>query len=1170
MGARDRNSTYALLQATVIALVMTSAMALTRGGAFVVEPFLGKATPTSMHVAWETTLNLSTSVEYGTSEQLGLTATGTSITGSGAGYIHHVDLEGLAPDTPYFYKCVSGSYETPIYSFRTPPPGPTGDLFTFVAYSDCQTGNVYSKHEEVVNDGILGYYADTYGGAIEDTLSFTLVPGDLVSTGSSHNQWVNEFFGQSQNLHRHVPLYPALGNHEANANLYYMYFDLFENAPAGLEEHCYWFDYQNVRVITLDSNSPWDSQQQLDWLDGVLDDACSNDDIDFVFAQFHHPHKSESWTPGESGFSTAAVELVEQFSSDCGKPSIHFFGHTHSYSRGQSRDHDHLMVNVASGSGSLDYWWHYPNKDYDEFQITLQEWGFVQMEVGTGDVPWLRLRRISRGNDYVPLDNVITDEIVIRADNQSPGTPQGVSPTLADGPVIGDGVVLQGSAYGDPDGDPGLESHWQVAESTNGFDTPVSDSWKRRENWYRPPNGDGWYSVNTVEDPDITRTVLDAPVPGCTTLYWRVRYRDEVLGWSDWSSPVAFEVGESSEGEHAPLPSDEAEGVSTETHLQWNPCDPVDLYDVYLGTQELLGPSDFQDTISETSWDPGTLELHTTYFWRIDRHEGDDIITGPTWSFTTMRPLPTLSTTEWRFDDESPGDGLVLHAAHGSSDLVPMGMAMGSDWVIGFTDGFWVPHIDGMQATYIQLDDVHGANQGLRTVLDAEGDGQGNLDQFTFVWDLYISPSSNSGMQALWQGNDSNSNNAEFFLDFETGGFWLNDGTGAVGEDLWPHGEWFRLVHRVDYTNDTSAIFVNGTKVLGDDELGAPDWLWCGNTDGIWLLSDDGPSTQAGLVRCAHVAIVDLLVPDASIEDLGGPDARGIFIDRSEWRFEDENPSDGVPLARSHGSSDLVPTGMQHGVDWGLGTTNGLSVPHINGSLASFIWMDNVHGANRGLSTFWQAMANGGGDSIDVNEYTLILDLHVDTAQDQLQALLQGNDTNTNDAEWFLDCTNGGFFLAETGYIGENMWAQGEWFRIALRVDYPDSAAIFVNGTKVLDDDQLAAPDWMWGADSGLRIWLLSDNGPDYDVGFIRCANAALVDGLMQDVELFNLGGPDAGGIFIENEEYDPADLNQDGLVNVTDLLIVIGAWGGPGGDINGDGTTNVTDLLMVIAAWSA
>jgi hypothetical protein len=896
---------------------------------FVVEPFLGKATSTSMHIAWETSTNASTAVEYGTSKSLGLSEDGYSITGSGAGYIHHVDLMKLSPDTRYYYKCISDTTETPIYSFRTPPIRATGKPFTFVAYSDCQTGNEYYKHEEVVNEGIVDFYSKEYGGNIEDHLAFSLIPGDLVTTGSSHNQWVNEFFGQSKNLYRHVPLYPALGNHEANANLYYMYFDLFDNAPAGLNEHCYWFDYQNIRIITLDSNGPFDSQSQLNWLDDVLADACANTEIDFLLVQFHHPHKSESWTPGESSFSTAAVERVEQFSTDCGKPSIHFFGHTHSYSRGQSRDHDHLMVSVASGSGSLDYWWAYPNEDYEEFQTTLQEWGFVQMEVGSGTDPWLRLKRISRGNDYVPLDNVVTDEFVIRTNNQKPVKPVGQYPTIGDGEVSGDNLSLVGSGYADPDGDAALESHWQVATTAMDFDDPLQDHWKRRENWYRPDNGDGWYSINTVTDPDITRTVLNDSVPGCTTLFWRVRYRDEVLGWSDWSNPISFEVGESSHGDNSPIPPDGSEDVPIDITLSWNPCDPANLYDVYFGISENLSSEDFQGSQIETSWSPPELDHLTTWYWRIDRHVDDTVEIGETLSFTTRRA----------------------------------------------------------------------------------------------------------------------------------------------------------------YTI-------------------------------------------------------------------------------SEWRFDDSTPSEGSPLQASHGTTDLIPTSMEIGSDWGVFATDGFGIPHIGNTPTRYIWMDNVFGANRGLAMEYQGIPNGGGGSVEVFEYTYILDLFIDGNQDQLQALLQGNDTNSNDAEWYLDCTNGGFWLYGTGYIGADMWPQAQWFRAVLRVDNPDSAALFINGVKVLDDDQLSAPDSLWGATSGLKSWLLSDNGPDYDVGFVRCANAALVDGLMTDTEITELAGPNAEGIFVDQECI--GDINGDGYVNINDLLILIGSWGSanPAADFNFDGIVDIEDLLIFIAAF--
>ncbi|MDG2292194.1 MAG: dockerin type I domain-containing protein [Phycisphaerales bacterium] len=60
----------------------------------------------------------------------------------------------------------------------------------------------------------------------------------------------------------------------------------------------------------------------------------------------------------------------------------------------------------------------------------------------------------------------------------------------------------------------------------------------------------------------------------------------------------------------------------------------------------------------------------------------------------------------------------------------------------------------------------------------------------------------------------------------------------------------------------------------------------------------------------------------------------------------------------------------------------------------------------------------------------------------------------------------------------------------------------------------------------------------------------------------------------IDDEAGCGADTNCDGVVDVSDLLAVIAAWGDcPEGDpctadTNGDGTVNVTDLLAIIASW--
>ena len=50
-----------------------------------------------------------------------------------------------------------------------------------------------------------------------------------------------------------------------------------------------------------------------------------------------------------------------------------------------------------------------------------------------------------------------------------------------------------------------------------------------------------------------------------------------------------------------------------------------------------------------------------------------------------------------------------------------------------------------------------------------------------------------------------------------------------------------------------------------------------------------------------------------------------------------------------------------------------------------------------------------------------------------------------------------------------------------------------------------------------------------------------------------------------------PGDVNGDGVVNVTDLLAIMDAWGpctDCPADLNGDGLVNVVDLLEVIGNW--
>lgn len=501
-----------------------------------VEPYLQNASPNSIFIMWETDSGDESIVEWGLTENLGNTTIGTAFQSSGNSRIHEVKLEGLQRFTRYYYRVKTENSTSEIYKFKTPPFASDEESFRIIAMSDMQRDFTQpDKFEEIVQDGVIDYIQTTTDGELSDNIGLVLIPGDLVDVGIIYTQWENTFFDPAHGLFNEVPLYPVPGNHELNTDYFYQYFNLPQNGTIGFEEHWWHKDYGNVRIIGLDSNSPYDSQEQLDWFEEVLNSTCEMDSIDFVFAQLHHPHKSELWLAGESDFTGEVITLLETFTTSCGKPSIHFFGHTHGYSRGQSRDHKHLWVNVATAGGSVDNWGEFAQFDYDEFSVSQDEYGFVSVEVTAGDNPEFTLKRLSRGNINDLKDNELTDEVTIKLNASAIDTPQAVFPL--DEEVKPECVVLKGTDF--LPNDVAMlhgQSHWQIATDCSSFSTPLIETWKNFENHY--------YEVDTQAGDDLT----DEHIIGLdenTSYCWRVRYRDREMNWSEWSAPASFYTSES-------------------------------------------------------------------------------------------------------------------------------------------------------------------------------------------------------------------------------------------------------------------------------------------------------------------------------------------------------------------------------------------------------------------------------------------------------------------------------------------------------------------------------------------------------------------------------------------------------------------------------------------------
>ncbi|MBK8829902.1 MAG: fibronectin type III domain-containing protein [Saprospiraceae bacterium] len=535
-----------------------------------VQPYLQLATPTSMVVMWETNTNTETIVQYGVTPSLGSSASGTTLVTLNATVLHTSSLTGLSPATRYYYKAKTGSWQSAIYDFVTPPNRDSEASFNIVLMSDMQKdGSNPNIFANLINTSLLPYIDSSYGTPLSDHLQMAVLPGDVVDNGNDYGQWKNDFFDPGQALWRSVPCYPAIGNHEVNSQNYFNYYTLPENGTPGYLEHWYYHDYSNVRVISINSNSPYRIQAQLNWVDSILNLSCADTLIDFVFAEMHHPFKSELWTPGEADYTGDVVEMMEAFTETCGKPTIHFFGHTHAYSRGQSRDHDHLWVNVATSGGNIDYWGEFSNADYDEFIISQDEYGFVMVEVTAGAQPKFVLKRLSFGDQFNPGGATETDMVTIRKNNAPPTTPYPLFP-LATDTVSSVCTMLKADPFADADGDGFGAAHWQVSTDSSNFSSPVFDSWRQYANWYD--------EVNLQANDDLT-DITATSLPGNSTLWWRVRYRDKSLEWSAWSPRTRFTT----------LPFDT---LSTNILTNTGAESGIDSWIATIGVIESLGPGE--------------------------------------------------------------------------------------------------------------------------------------------------------------------------------------------------------------------------------------------------------------------------------------------------------------------------------------------------------------------------------------------------------------------------------------------------------------------------------------------------------------------------------------------------------------------------------------------------
>jgi PKD repeat protein len=491
-------------------------------------PFLQTPTPNSLYVCWHSDASTESIVEYGTTPDLGSQQSGDHHQFNVSTIWHWVQLDGLAPQTTYYYKVVSDTAESEIYAFTTQQPdGNDQEHVRFSLYSDPQTTEMHRNVVNALRDKLVELYGEDY----HQDVQLAMLTGDIVNTGSNLSQYQPLFFDNIAAISSNLPVMNTLGNHEAEANTYYQYmlYDDF-GGPEGEKYYSFWIG--NVLFIGLNSNVRGNTQ--LNWLEDLLETAQNDPAIDWIFAFHHHPGHSETWPDGNTSWvQNEVIPMLASYS----KVEQLCYGHTHAYERGATTDGNLRLLCFGGGGGHLDRWRMYNNQtNYPEIFKSHDYYGYTIFDVDPANDTYTATV-YTLGHEDTPMDNVVLDSWFRDRNGTRPQRPTALGPsevantpsTLTASPFTAQYDIMS--------------SQFQLNDTRDDWGSPIID---RKRDWvdiYWDTGAPNYTPIDQNEGIDLSRIrVPDEILTEGEIYYWRVRYRDQNLLWSAWSRVARFEV----------------------------------------------------------------------------------------------------------------------------------------------------------------------------------------------------------------------------------------------------------------------------------------------------------------------------------------------------------------------------------------------------------------------------------------------------------------------------------------------------------------------------------------------------------------------------------------------------------------------------------------------------
>ncbi len=240
-------------------------------------------------------------------------------TSGGATSFFRIGIKDLKPGYSYQYRVANENRWSEWYTFKIGNRADSAHSFIFIGD---------------VQDSINGVSGELFRRAYESqpNASFIMFIGDMIER--PHDAYWGEWFREGGTIFKTLPVIATPGNHEYYKGLiqkiderWMAHFSFPQNGPPNfLGRVCFW-DYQNTRYISLDSNgiqSIPSALEQRNWLKFVLENTHQR----WIVIMMHHPIYSTS--RGRDYFYLRALfkPLFDQYNVD-----LVLEGHDHAYGR---------------------------------------------------------------------------------------------------------------------------------------------------------------------------------------------------------------------------------------------------------------------------------------------------------------------------------------------------------------------------------------------------------------------------------------------------------------------------------------------------------------------------------------------------------------------------------------------------------------------------------------------------------------------------------------------------------------------------------------------------------------------------------------------------------------------------------------------------------------------